>query len=143
MHATVRNRAFCTQNDGDGWMLPETLRLADLGLGHDDRAKTSQPVRKRLGDRFYPSQREQSVEDSWKERELHSRNILGAEGFADLQRELRGEPPADAARKVAEDQTPYASLSPGTQPRLFPGEPTLFGEILHDNAVRRRRRSRK
>ncbi|MFP4193270.1 MAG: hypothetical protein ACLFU6_14515, partial [Candidatus Hydrogenedentota bacterium] len=37
--------AFCAQNDGEGWMLPETLRLADLGLGHDERAQHPQPVR--------------------------------------------------------------------------------------------------
>ena len=57
--------AFCTQNDGDGWMLPETLCLAELGLGHDDRAKEPQPVRDRLGPRFLPWQLEQSVEESW------------------------------------------------------------------------------
>ena len=39
--------AFCTQNDGEGWMLPETLRLADYGLGHDDRAKAT-PTRPRV-----------------------------------------------------------------------------------------------
>ena len=36
--------AFLNQNDGEGWMLPETLRLADYGLGHDERAKEHQPV---------------------------------------------------------------------------------------------------
>ena len=30
--------AFLSQNNGEGWMLPETLRLADYGLGHDERA---------------------------------------------------------------------------------------------------------
>jgi hypothetical protein len=69
--------AFCTSNDGDGWMLPETLTLADLGLGHDDRARRPQPVRSRMGERFYPCQLEQSVADSWAECELHARNLLG------------------------------------------------------------------
>ena len=32
--------AFLAQNHGEGWMLPETLRLADYGLGHDERADT-------------------------------------------------------------------------------------------------------
>ena len=32
-------KAFLTQNAGAGWQLPETLRLADYGLGHDDRAQ--------------------------------------------------------------------------------------------------------
>jgi hypothetical protein len=39
---------FMSQNDGNGWTLPETLCLADYGLGHDDRAKEHQPV----GDRY-------------------------------------------------------------------------------------------
>ena len=34
--------AFLTQNDGEGWMLPETLRLVDYGLGHDERARHPQ-----------------------------------------------------------------------------------------------------
>ena len=83
--------AFCSQNDGDGWMLPETLRLDDLGLGHDGRAKEAQPVRSRLGERFLPWQLEQSVEDSWAECERHARNILGEAGFAQLQAELNGQ----------------------------------------------------
>ena len=41
--------AWCAQNDGDGWMLPETLCLADLGLtrtvstAYDERAKPPNP----------------------------------------------------------------------------------------------------
>jgi hypothetical protein len=67
--------AFLTQNDGEGWMLPETLRLADYGLGHDDRAKEHQPVASRLGPRFYDWQLEQSVEESWEECERHAELI--------------------------------------------------------------------
>jgi hypothetical protein len=40
---------FLNLNDGEGWMLPDTLRLADYGLGHDDRATESQPVGPRIG----------------------------------------------------------------------------------------------
>jgi len=83
--------AFCAQNDGDGWMLPETLRLADYGLGHDERAKQPQPVRARMGERFLPWQLEQSIEESWAECERHARNLLGDESFAKLQAELRGD----------------------------------------------------
>lgn len=68
----------------EGWMLPETLCLADLGLGHDDRARQPQPVRTRLGPRFFDWQLEQSVEDSWRECEIHARNILGARGYREL-----------------------------------------------------------
>ncbi|MGD0090904.1 MAG: hypothetical protein ABSE73_13385 [Planctomycetota bacterium] len=92
--------AFCNQNDGEGWMLPETLCLADLGLGHDDRAKRPQPVRTRLGERFLPWQHEQSAEDSWKECEMHARNLLGEAGFARLQAQLRGETAEDDAPAV-------------------------------------------
>ncbi len=80
--------AFCTQNDGEGWMLPETLRLADLGLGHDDRARHPQPVASRLGPRFYDWQTAQTPEESWRECELHARNLLGEEGFAKLKEEI-------------------------------------------------------
>lgn len=59
--------AFCNQNNGEGWMLPETLRLADYGLGHDDRALEPQPVASVLGPRFYDWQLAQTPEESWAE----------------------------------------------------------------------------
>ena len=65
-------RDFLQMNDGEGWMLPETLRLADYGLGHDDRAKEPQPVASRLGPRFYDWQLEQGVDESWEECERHA-----------------------------------------------------------------------
>ena len=76
--------AFLTQNNGEGWMLPETLRLADYGLGHDERAKHPQPVASRLGPRFYDWQLVQSNDESWRECHLHARNLLGANGYAQL-----------------------------------------------------------
>ena len=76
--------AFLAQNDGEGWMLPETLRLADYGLGHDDRAKQPQPVASRLGPRFYDWQLAQSAEESWRECHLHARNLLGEDGYRQL-----------------------------------------------------------
>ena len=69
---SVGLEGFLTQNDGAGWMLPENLRLADYGLGHDDRAKEHQPVSAALGQRFYPWQLEQSAEESWEECERHA-----------------------------------------------------------------------
>ena len=80
--------AFCNQNDGEGWTLPETLRLADYGLGHDDRAKQHQPVASRLGPRFYDWQVEQDPDESWRECQLHARNLLGEEGYAKLLAEI-------------------------------------------------------
>ncbi len=74
--------AFLTQNDGEGWMLPETLRLADYGLGHDERARHPQPVASRLGFRFYDWQLARSTDESWRECHLHARNLLGEHGYA-------------------------------------------------------------
>ena len=76
--------AFLDQNDGEGWMLPETLRLADYGLGHDERAQHPQPVAGRLGPRFYDWQLAQSPEERWRETRLHARNLLGAKGYGAL-----------------------------------------------------------
>jgi hypothetical protein len=85
--------AFLNQNNGEGWMLPETLRLADYGLGHDERAKEHQPVASRLGPRFYDWQLAQSAEESWRECHIHARNLLGERGYL----ELLGEVLANAA----------------------------------------------
>ena len=75
-------KAFLTQNDGEGWMLPETLRLADYGLGHDERARHPQPVASRLGPRFYDWQLVQSADESLRECHLHARNLLGTHEYA-------------------------------------------------------------
>ena len=80
--------AFLAQNHGEGWMLPETLRLADYGLGHDERAERPQPVASRLGPRFYDWQLVQSADESWRECHLHARNLLGVHGYALLLVEL-------------------------------------------------------
>lgn len=65
-------------------MIPETLRLADYGLGHEERAQHPQPVAGRLGPRFYDWQLAQSPEESWRECHLHARNLLGADGYRRL-----------------------------------------------------------
>lgn len=62
--------------DGDGWQVPESIRLADYDLGHDKRARERQPVR--LGKRHYAWQQEDPVL-SWRECDLHSQNLNGAE----------------------------------------------------------------
>ncbi len=108
----------------DGWQLPETLCLADYGLGHDERAKQPQPVASRLGPRFYDWQLQQTPEESWRECEIHARNILGEEGFAKLQAETAAEKHAvdTPASQVAEAATNYASSGqPGLFDRLPPG----------------------
>ncbi len=100
--------AFCTQNDGEGWMLPETLRLADYGLGHDDRAKEHQPVASRLGPRFYDWQLAQTPEESWRECHLHARNLLGEAGYqkllADIEAEKNGKPVSRIVKEPPSDE---------------------------------------
>ena len=63
-------------------MLPETLRLVDYGLGHDERALEPQPVASRLGPRFSDWQLAQSADESWRECHLHARNSLGEHRYA-------------------------------------------------------------
>ena len=88
--------AFLNQNGGEGWMLPETLRLADYGLGHDERAKEPQPVASRLGPRFFDWQLAQTPDESWKECRLHARNLLGEAGYKALLDEIEGRGPKPA-----------------------------------------------
>ncbi|MBL8375658.1 hypothetical protein [Accumulibacter sp.] len=63
---------FLAQNDGDGWLLPDTLCLADFGLGHDERAQVPQPVASRLGPRFLDWQLGEDVDRSWEECAAHA-----------------------------------------------------------------------
>jgi hypothetical protein len=111
----------------EGWMLPETLRLADLGLGHDERAAQPQPVASVLGPRFYDWQLAQDAAESWRECALHARNLLGAEGFEKLQAELEG-------RAAAEPDKAPGPTSRATQDTKFTlkggkaPEPNLFGQ---------------
>ena len=72
--------AFTEQNDGEGWLLPETLRLADHDLGHDERARAPQPVASVLGPRFLDWQLEQTPEESWAECERHARVLAHDRG---------------------------------------------------------------
>ncbi len=75
--------AFCNLNDGEGWMLPETLCIADLGMTrtvdvgvYDEAARTPQPVRSVMGPRFYDWQLAQTPEESWAECEMHARKLM-------------------------------------------------------------------
>ena len=118
--------AFLNQNHGEGWLLPETLRLADYGLGHDDRARHPQPVASRLGPRFFDWQLTQTPEESHRESHLHTRNLLGEHRYRhlleDIARRREGRPhePADLSR-VAEPGFEYDTANP-----LNPKQPKLF-----------------
>ena len=93
--------AFLAQNHGDGWQMPETLRLADYGLGHDDRAKHSQPVASCLGPRFYDWQLTQNTDQASQECHIHARNLLGAKAYRQF----------EANSKAATSRRPKPRLS--------------------------------
>ena len=115
--------AFLAQNHGEGWMLPETLRLADYGLGHDERAKHPQPVASRLGPRFYDWQLVQTAEESRRELHLHARNLLGKveydRRFSSITYEDVSE---DLLPIAAEPKVPYDSKGGSSQKSLFGSE---------------------
>ena len=81
-------RSFVLQNRGEGWHLPETLRLSDYNLGHDDRAQEHQPVATELGPRFYDWQLAQTPEETHAEIHLHARNLLGHPAYRRLLKSL-------------------------------------------------------
>jgi len=110
--------AFLNQNDGEGWLLPETLCLADYGLGHDERAKHPQPVAVRLGPRFYDWQLTQSPEESWRECHLHARNLLGEAGYKQLLADIAFPQVEQNTPQVSEPHAPY-NHKKGEQGKLF------------------------
>lgn len=112
--------AFLAQNNGEGWLIPETVRLADYGLGHDDRAKEHQPVASRLGPRFLPWQLEATPEQSWAECERHAENLRLLLG--DLVEEPQPQP-----LTLAESGLDY---SPVTNLLGEPLQRDLFGNVL-------------
>ena len=117
--------AFLAQNYGEGWMLPETLRLSDYGLGHDNRAREPQPVASRLGPRFHPWQLEGSVDESWEECRRHAALIRAIRSH--------GAP----ASVVSEPSATYGAISTATDLLGQPIETDLFGQEL---ATKKRRK---
>jgi hypothetical protein len=135
--------AFLAQNHGDGWLLPETLRLADYGLGHDERAQHPQPVASRLGPRFFDWQLVQTAEESWRECHLHARNQLGEAGYRQLLAEIDAQrqgtplpsptPPAKSATPRTRAAAPSASPSSpsaSTTPPAPPANPRRQGTLF-------------
>jgi hypothetical protein len=94
--------AFLNQNNGEGWMIPETVRLADYGLGHDDRALEYQPVASRLGPRFYDWQLSEDIKRSWEECEAH----------AELIRKIV---PIQTPEELNTDEAPTSPAAPSSQ----------------------------
>ncbi|GMU42000.1 MAG: hypothetical protein AMXMBFR23_28660 [Chloroflexota bacterium] len=121
--------AFLAQNDGDGWALPETLRLADYGLGHDSRATSHQPVAAALGERFLPWQLAQSPEESWEECRRH----------AELIDRILGVPRAEPAPEPgATERPPSGGAPPPTDLLGDPIQTDLFGNPVYTQPKRRR-----
>jgi hypothetical protein len=131
--------AFLAQNDGEGWMLPATLRLDDHELGHDARAKEPQPVAARLGDRFLPWQLEQGVEESWDECRRHAETI---ERILGVKKPLDAPPPAHDAQPISgATRPPEPVITTAGQALLFapqPAQKNLFGEV--EESGRRRKK---
>ncbi|WP_428266021.1 Eco57I restriction-modification methylase domain-containing protein [Haliangium sp.] len=97
--------AFLAQNDGEGWMLPETVRLSDYELGHDDRARAAQPVAPALGPRFLDWQLAQSAAESWDECARHAELLA------------RIVPPPAEPEPTPEPGTPSSSSTPAKSSR--------------------------
>ena len=125
-------KAYLTQNNGEGWLLPETLCLADYGLGHDDRAKQPQPVASRLGPRFYDWQLAQTTDESWRECHLHARNLLGDLGYRQLIESINNPhlryQKAESAPlpKVAEEPASYNTDTPESEKKKEAGQSDMF-----------------
>ena len=105
--------AFLAQNHGEGWLLPETLRLADYELGHDHRARCHQPVAQRLGPRFYDWQLASTEIEFRRETHLHARNLLGLDDYAQLVSRNLGDDESDsyASAPVARDSSRLSAIS--------------------------------
>ncbi|MBS0189664.1 MAG: hypothetical protein JSR52_00810 [Planctomycetes bacterium] len=110
----------------EGWMLPENFRLADLGLGHDNRAEQPHPVAATVGPRFYDWQLSQDAAESWRECALHARNLLGADGFEKLQAELEGREAPTSTEATLAAKSGKADSKPTPKGGKAP-EPNLFG----------------
>lgn len=66
---------FMSMNEGEGWLLPEQLCLADFGMGHDSRAEEAQDVARHFGPRHLDWQLTEDLDRSWKECEAHAELI--------------------------------------------------------------------
>ncbi len=83
--------AFCALNNCEGWMIPETLTYVsnpDGTIVFDTPEGQTVPVRERLGPRFLDWQLAGTPEESWKECEMHARNILGEDEFERMMADL-------------------------------------------------------
>jgi hypothetical protein len=136
-------KAFCEQNDGDGWMLPEQLCLRDLGLTrsvaineYHERACVPQPVRSVMGERFLDWQLAQTPEESWAECERHAKILSASFGLEDEQEEVTAQNPVVGAKNAVSDQSSAYSEKHDETPPIWtdpvgnPLQKDLFGNPL-------------
>jgi hypothetical protein len=123
--------AFLAQNNGEGWMLPETLRLSDYSLGHDDRARQPQPVAAQFGNRFLPWQLNEDVAQSWEECRRHAENIRAI-------RSRFAPEPAVAAAPSTTAPPPAPSKPPALDLLGQPIPTDLFGNELPPQGRKRK-----
>ena len=127
--------AFLAGPHGDGWQLPETLRLADYRLGHDARAREPQPVAARLGPRFLPWQLEKDPATSWAECEAHAAQLDALWRHA---RSMSGSPNTEAmVLQDAPAAHPPPPENPGTAPLGASISRDLFGNAISQSKRRK------
>gem|GEM_PF-1166219 len=137
--------AFLNLNNGEGWMLPDTLRLADYNLGHDARAQAPQPVAARIGAetaKLWGSSvvnRESSVENApthdlrltthahyrflpWQLQSTPAESWAECERHAENLRRLLGTPESSVVNQESPvgEETPSPSRNPDGQLNLIP-----------------------
>jgi hypothetical protein len=102
--------AFLAQNQGEGWALPETLRLADYGLGHDERSQRPQTVAVALGPRFYDWQLMGSPSNGSAELATHAHHVAARQGLR-LQQIASASGSAEATQRSVGQQELFAPPS--------------------------------
>ena len=114
--------------------------LKDVGLEEFCRQGWDLPDYARTFDR--PGVKSWTPTEDWSDCERHARKILGEDGFTRFMVKVSGgefEEEAKPVDHVSEPSPTYGTGIPGTQRRLFPGEPTLFDDPMEDPPPKRRR----
>lgn len=109
-------RALLGEAASGGWQLPYSIRLSDYGLSKSRHASESVPLGEEIGDAVYEWQISQSCSESWKECMLHSRNMLGQDGFQCLVSPRQESGNCGKERKL---KTDASTSSGGSQGELF------------------------
>lgn len=129
-------KAFRELNNGEGWMIPEKLKFSvreDGTIDFDDPNGIEYEVASKLGPRFLDWQLEGTPEESWKECEMHARNILGEKGFEEFMNKLKEEPPTTGGEVSVKDVMDKAAkdtqnIQANPQAKLFDFKETEAGD---------------